>query len=66
MFDNASDVNINTTYSYRILNLTTVLLAISEVVVCKTCKSRVKFIENGMRGLGFKIVVSCENYDETY
>ena len=53
-------------YNYRILNFTTILLTISEVVVCETCKSRVKFTENGMRGLGFKIVVSCEKYDETY
>ena len=47
------------------INFTAVFLAFSNVFVCKVRKSEVKFAENGNRGLGFKIVVSCEDCEKT-
>lgn len=51
-------------FRYRILNFLTVFTAISQAVVCKKCKSDITFTESGMRGLGFKIVISCANCDK--
>jgi len=35
-------------------------------VVCKKYKSDVTFTESGKRGLGFKIVISCQKCDKIY
>lgn len=61
--DSCDDYNIevDNTISYRIINFPTVFTDISNAVVCKECKSNVTFTENGKRGLGFKIVISCAN-----
>lgn len=45
---------------YRILNFITVFAAISEYVKCKDCNGKVKFHTASERGLGFKVVVSCD------
>lgn len=45
---------------YRILNFITVFAAISEFVQCKTCNGNVKFETASERGLGFKIVLLCD------
>lgn len=45
---------------YRILNFITVFAAISEYVKCKDCNGNVKFHTASERGLGFKVVVSCD------
>jgi len=47
-------------FGYRILNFLAVFSAISQAVVCKKCKSEVTFTESAKRGLGFKIVISCQ------
>jgi len=59
------DVEVDDAFSYRLINFVAVFTAISNVVVCKECKSNVKFSESGKRGLGFKIVISCDNCDKT-
>lgn len=59
------NIEVDDTVSYRLKNFITVFSAISNVVVCKQCKSNVTFTENGKRGLGFKIVISCANCDKT-
>lgn len=64
--ENARNIEVNETFSYRIINFVAVFSAISEIVVCKECKSNVTFTESGKRGLRFKIVVSCANCDETH
>lgn len=46
---------------YRILNFLTVFSALSECVKCKKCNSDVLFSTESIRGLGFKIVVTCSS-----
>lgn len=58
------DFEVDEGFAYRILNFLTVFTAISQAVVCKKCKSDVTFTECGKRGLGFKIVISCQNCDK--
>ncbi|XP_029177185.1 uncharacterized protein LOC114945237 [Nylanderia fulva] len=53
-------------FGYRILNFLAVFSAISQAVVCKKCKSEVTFTESAKRGLGFKIVISCQKCDKIY
>lgn len=59
------NVEVDAAFGYRLLNFIAVFSAISEVVVCKTCKSNVKFTETDERGLGFKIVISCGKCEQT-
>lgn len=59
------DIEVNPAFGYRIINLITVFSAISDVVVCKICQSKIKFTESSKRGLGFKLVVSCEKCEKT-
>lgn len=58
------DIEVDNTISYCMLNFITVFTAISNAVVCKVCKSNVTFTESAKRGLGFKIIISCENCDK--
>lgn len=58
-FKNLEDMPINGGVSYKIVNLTSVFSAISEIVVCGTCKSKVTFEESSRQGLAFNIVVKC-------
>jgi hypothetical protein len=53
-------VHVDTNIRYVILNFVTVFQALSNYVVCKTCKTDVWFTESSARGLGFKIV-NCRN-----
>ena len=46
-------------HCYRIIEFLTVFLAISDIVICRSCKQNITFAESGHRGLGFKIVLSC-------
>ncbi|XP_071569569.1 uncharacterized protein [Temnothorax nylanderi] len=59
------NIEVDATVGYRLINFIAVFSAISNVVVCKQCKSNVKFTESGKRGLGFKIIISCDNCDKT-
>lgn len=59
------DLEVDPSFTYRIIDFIAVFTAISNVVVCKECKSPVKFTESGKRGLGFKLVVSCENCESS-
>jgi len=60
-----TDIEVDPTFGYNIINFVAVFAAISNVVVCKVCHSEVSFTESSKRGLGFKIVVSCKNCDKT-
>ncbi|XP_066583306.1 LOW QUALITY PROTEIN: uncharacterized protein [Prorops nasuta] len=51
---------------YRILNFFVVFSAISSVVKCKTCDGNIKFQTASTRGLGFKVVVLCDNCPSQY
>ncbi|CAB3232299.1 unnamed protein product [Arctia plantaginis] len=55
-------VTCDTSVEYRILNFITVFTAISEYVLCKTCREPLKFETASERGLGFKIVILCDKF----
>jgi len=63
--DDARDIEVDAYFSYRFINFLAVFPAISSVVKCKVCDSGVTFTESSIRGLGFKIIVSCEKCAKT-
>lgn len=56
---NTEDIIINQLHGYRIIEFLTVFHAIADIVICGLCKEKIKFVESGHRGLGFKIILSC-------
>lgn len=56
---NSDDITVSPLHCYRIIEFLTVFGFLSDVLCCKSCKGKITFEENGHRGLGFKIVVSC-------
>ncbi|TGZ49171.1 Uncharacterized protein DBV15_12981 [Temnothorax longispinosus] len=46
--------------SYRILNFNFVFTEISQFVKCKECGGDIKFYPESTRGLGFKIMLTCQ------
>lgn len=65
MSTSANDIDVDAQFGYRIINFIAVMSAICEVVVCKKCGEKIKITESATRGLGFKIVVSCEKCEKT-
>ena len=61
----ARDIQVDASFSYRFINFLAVFSAISSVVKCKVCDSGTTFAESSIRGLSFKIVVSCEKCAKT-
>ncbi|XP_044579116.1 uncharacterized protein LOC123261532 [Cotesia glomerata] len=61
-----NDVPESCTSEFRIINFITVFTAISALVKCKKCDGNIEFLTASTRGLGFKIVVSCNNCDSEY
>lgn len=53
------DVIVHPSHCYRIIEFVSVFLAISQLVICNSCKQRITFAESSHRGLGFKIILSC-------
>lgn len=49
----------NSQHSYRLIEFFTVFSALANVVICCKCKDTIQFEEDGMRGLGFKLVLLC-------
>jgi len=60
------DIEVDSTFGYHLVNFVAVFAAISTAVVCKACHSEVQFTETSKRGLGFKIVVSCDKCEKKY
>jgi len=60
------DIEVNESFGYRLINFVTVFSAFSEIVVCKQCGTNVKFTEASKRGLGFKLVITCEGCEKVY
>lgn len=54
------EVPVAASIVYCILEFSTVFSAISESVICKTCKSGVSFSQSNLRGLGFNIIIDCK------
>lgn len=57
---NDNEVVIDITHGYCILQFFTVFSALSNLLMCKTCKNSVTFNQASPRGLGFKIAVTCD------
>lgn len=58
--DGDDEIIIDNTCTYRIIHFLHVFTAISNLVVCKNCNSKIKFDEVCERGLGFKIAMICK------
>ena len=56
--DGNFDVNIDDSLRYFIVNFS-VFLALQDLVLCKVCKSNVKFSRRAEKGLGFQL--HCKN-----
>lgn len=54
------NIVIDPTHGYCIIQFVSVFYAISNLVMCKTCKKNVTFNQASPRGLGFKVAVMCE------
>ena len=53
------NILVHPAHCYRIIEFVSVFFAITEIVICRSCKQNITFAESGHRGLGFKIVLSC-------
>lgn len=60
------DIDYDSTFGYRILQFASVFSILSEVLVRSTCHKNVKFTEASKQGLGFKIVVTCDDCAPVY
>lgn len=60
------DVSVDENFAYRIVCPFSVLSTIATLVKCKTCGGDVHFTESSARGLGFKVVVNCQNCEKVY
>lgn len=54
------EIVVDKTQGYCILHFVSVFAAISNLVLCKTCKKQIRFNDTSQRGLGFKIAATCE------
>lgn len=50
---------VNPLMCYRFIKFFTVFIALSDILICRSCMKNVKFEETGIKRLGFKIVVRC-------
>ncbi|KYN01374.1 hypothetical protein ALC62_07834 [Cyphomyrmex costatus] len=55
----SDDITINPLHYYRIIEFLSVFGALSNILICRSCRQKVNFQESTNRGLGFKIVVLC-------
>ena len=60
------DIEVDATFGYRIVNYVTVFAAIGAAVKCKKCDGNVNFSESSIRGLGFKVKMSCVSCEPVY
>lgn len=64
--DSNDDREVDDGFGYRFVNFMTVFTTLSQIIVCRKCKGDVRFTEGSKRGLGFKIIVSCDACGEFY
>ncbi|XP_011859127.1 PREDICTED: uncharacterized protein LOC105556642 [Vollenhovia emeryi] len=60
------EIHVDQSFGYRLIEFMSVFAAIAQLVVCKKCGSEVRFAEASVRGLGFKIAVSCDGCVTSY
>ncbi|KYN15554.1 hypothetical protein ALC57_12224 [Trachymyrmex cornetzi] len=58
------EVNIDQSVQYVIINFA-LFLTLQTLVICKVCKSDIRFYKYSEKGLGFKLVVQCKCETET-
>lgn len=54
-----NDIIVHFLHNYRIIKIFTVFNALTNVIICRSCKQSIQFADSGHRGLGFKIILSC-------
>lgn len=58
------EVNVDSVLQYHIVNFD-MFLTLQNILICKTCKSDIKFLKRAEKGLGFQLVVQCKCETET-
>ncbi|KYN09385.1 hypothetical protein ALC57_18490, partial [Trachymyrmex cornetzi] len=59
-------IEVNESFGYHLINFVAVFSALSEILVCKQCGKNVTFTQASKRGLGLKLVISCEGCEKVY
>jgi len=54
-----SEVSIDPSVSYRVINFLSIFPKLGQVVNCKKCGGDVEFSETASRGLGFNLIMKC-------
>ena len=54
------DIEVDSAFGYRIVNFIANFTMLSQILAFKKCAGSVTFSESCRRGLGFKLVVTCE------
>ena len=58
--DTSFDVPLDQTAGYSIIHFSMVFTALQQYLKCKVCDKDVSFSKYGQRGLGFKILLTCD------
>ncbi|KAI4476649.1 hypothetical protein M0804_013428 [Polistes exclamans] len=53
------EVAIDESTTYALLSFTLVFSALQSVLICKACKSDIKFFKKSQVGLGFNLCIKC-------
>ena len=59
-YTNDEEFLVENTHGYRIIEFFSVFTAISNLGICKDCKTGIKFDGSSPAGLGFKIALTCQ------
>lgn len=54
------EVAIDESSTYALLSFTLVFSALESVLICKACKSDIKFLKKSQVGLGFNLCIKCK------
>lgn len=60
------EISFDASFGYRIISFSCIFSVLSEVLRCSTCHKPVKFSEASKQGLGFRLVVSCDECAPVY
>ena len=60
------EVPVNAAHGYRLITFLSFFSTLSEIVKCKECDGNLTFSESSIRGLGFKLVINCNNCEPRY
>lgn len=60
------EISFDASFGYRIISFSCIFPVLSEVLRCSTCHKRVQFSEANKQGLGFRLVVRCDECAPVY